>query len=76
VVQNEDGSSTFVITGPGGLPERPGDAVSDYPTGEVQTIPDESSQHDNTWQIGDPIIEPQGVYQLPNGEMVLSHTCR
>ncbi|MGB3493780.1 MAG: filamentous hemagglutinin N-terminal domain-containing protein [Elainellaceae cyanobacterium] len=74
VVQNEDGSSTFVITGAGGLPERPGETSSAYPTGEVQTVPEDSDR--STWQPGDPIIEPQGVYQLPTGELVLSHACR
>jgi filamentous hemagglutinin family protein len=27
------------------------------------------------WKIGDPIAEPQGVYQLPNGELVMSRDC-
>ncbi|MGF1496835.1 MAG: hypothetical protein ACFB8W_08425 [Elainellaceae cyanobacterium] len=74
VARNEDGSSTFVITGAGGLPLRPGDlAPSPYPTGEVRVVPDDNSQ---SWQPGDPIIEPDGVYQLPNGELILSHQCR
>ncbi|MGF1498735.1 MAG: hypothetical protein ACFB8W_18200 [Elainellaceae cyanobacterium] len=72
VARNEDGSSTFVVTGAGGLPLRPGDlAPSPYPTGDVQTIPNDSQ----SWQPGDPIIEPDGVYQLPNGELILSHEC-
>ena len=76
VVRNEDGSSSFIITGSGGLPSRPGDAApSPYPTGDVQTVPSDSSQSDSDWQMGDPIIEPQGVYQLPNGELVLGHEC-
>ncbi len=29
----------------------------------------------SSWQIGDPIIEPQGVYQLPDGELVMSREC-
>ena len=27
------------------------------------------------WKIGDPIVEPQGVYQLANGELVMSREC-
>ncbi|UBF24872.1 filamentous hemagglutinin N-terminal domain-containing protein [Kovacikia minuta CCNUW1] len=27
------------------------------------------------WKLGDPIAEPQGVYQLPNGQLVLSREC-
>ncbi len=63
---------TFLITGTGGLlTDRP-DAIplSTYPTDTVRTEPD-----DATWQPGDPIIEPQGVYQLPNGELFLSQDC-
>lgn len=29
-----------------------------------------------SWQPSNPIIEPQDVYRLPNGELVLSHPCR
>ena len=28
-----------------------------------------------SWQQGDPIVEPQGVYRLPNGKLVLSREC-
>ncbi|MEN9520088.1 MAG: hypothetical protein RLZZ381_2676, partial [Cyanobacteriota bacterium] len=27
------------------------------------------------WKKGDPIIEPTGVYRLPNGELVMSREC-
>jgi len=27
------------------------------------------------WQKGDPIVEPQGVYRLPSGQLVLSREC-
>ena len=74
MVRNADGSSTFVITGAEGLPDRPGEiAPSDYPTGEVQTIPNATSVQ--PWEAGEPIVEPQGVYQLPNGELILTHEC-
>ncbi|MGF1495308.1 MAG: hypothetical protein ACFB8W_00575, partial [Elainellaceae cyanobacterium] len=77
VIRNQDGSSTFVITGLGSLPERPSDVEpSIFPTGDVQTIPEHTQEVDSGWQPGDPIIEPQGVYQLPNGELILSHQCR
>jgi len=70
VVRNEDGS-TFVITGSGGLPERPGNTSTEYATGAAQPVPGVEG-----WQPGDPIVEPQGVYQLPNGELLLSHSCQ
>ncbi|UBF25599.1 hypothetical protein K9N68_29180 [Kovacikia minuta CCNUW1] len=30
---------------------------------------------DRPWKPGDPIVEPQGVYQLPNGQLVMSREC-
>ena len=62
----------FLITGTGGLrPDRPGtNPLSPYPTDTVRTTPEAG------WQPGDPIIEPQGVYRLPNGERVLMHECQ
>ncbi|WP_416673921.1 two-partner secretion domain-containing protein [Egbenema bharatensis] len=73
VVRSQETEGTFIITGRGGLPERPGDGGrSVYATGEVRSIP-ETSQ--TSWQMGDPIVEPQGLYQLEDGRMVLSQEC-
>jgi large exoprotein involved in heme utilization and adhesion len=77
IARTEQGG-TFLVTGGGGLPERPGNAsISPYPTGEVRSIPDEASREggDRSWQLGDPIVEPQGVYQLPNGQIIMSREC-
>ncbi|WNZ21525.1 filamentous hemagglutinin N-terminal domain-containing protein [Leptolyngbya sp. NK1-12] len=69
---NQDG--TFLITGTGGLPAAPGnDAASSYPTGEVREIP--ASEAGSSWQPGEPIVEPQGVYRLPDGRLVMSREC-
>lgn len=71
-------SGTFVITGSGGLPDRPGDgAGASYPTGEVRAVPEDRSSHqvDPAWQVGDPIVEPQGVFQLTDGRLVISRFC-
>lgn len=73
-------SGNFIITGAGGLPVRPNDAqLSPYPTGTVRTIPNDTASANppppESWQLGDPIVEPQGVYQLPNGELVMSRDC-
>ncbi|MEN9871769.1 MAG: hypothetical protein RLZZ171_2761, partial [Cyanobacteriota bacterium] len=62
----------FIITGTGGLPVRPGnDSISDFATGEVRNVPSNNSG----WQRGDPIVEPQGVYRLTNGKLVMSREC-
>jgi filamentous hemagglutinin family protein len=73
VVRSQESGGTFIITGRGGLPERPGEVGrSTYSTGEVRSIPETSEQ---SWQIGDPIVEPQGMYQLEDGRMILSQEC-
>ena len=72
VVRSREQNGTFVVTGGGGFPIRPGNAsISTYSTGEVRSIPDTESK----WQRGEPIVEPQGVYRLTNGKLVLSRKC-
>ena len=71
IVRKDKPEGTFYITGTGGLPTRPGDLPpSQYPTNTiVQTA-------DRPWQKGDPIVEPQGFYQLANGRLVMSRECQ
>jgi filamentous hemagglutinin family protein len=74
VVRSQEQIGIFIITGPGGLPRRPSSmAPSTYPTNPVRSIPDEST--DRSWRPGEAIVEPQGVYQLADGRMVLSREC-
>jgi filamentous hemagglutinin family protein len=62
----------FIITGTGGLPDRPGNgSISDFATGEVRSVPSNNSG----WHRGEPIVEPQGVYRLTNGKLVMSREC-
>ncbi|NET08484.1 MAG: S-layer family protein [Symploca sp. SIO2B6] len=80
VPTNQQQGSLF-ITGAGALPTRPGDvSVAPFPTGIVQPIgssdsPGSVSRTNRQWQKGDPIIEPTGVYQLPNGRLVMGREC-
>jgi large exoprotein involved in heme utilization and adhesion len=75
--RNSPQNSTFFITGKGGLPERPGEApISAFSTGTMQNVPkDGDSTKPRPWKIGDPIVEPTGVYRLANGKRVLSREC-
>ncbi len=75
VRSQEKQQSSFTITGTGGLPNRPGDpSMSNYSTGDVRNITNENtSLH---WKKGDPIIEPQGVYRLSDGKLVMSRECQ
>ncbi|MFL9458599.1 filamentous hemagglutinin N-terminal domain-containing protein [Tolypothrix bouteillei VB521301_2] len=70
---------SFVITGSGGLPSRPGEALmSQYTFGTVRTVSNTAPSVNLTrrpWQKGDPIVEAQGVYRLPSGQFVLSREC-
>lgn len=58
-------NGTFYITGKGGLATNPGE-LSPYSTGSIQST---------TWKRGDPIVEPQAIYPLPNGQLLLSREC-
>ena len=61
----------FIITGGDSLPVRPGNAdISNFSTGKVRNVP-----QDNSWQPGEPIVEPQGVYRLADGKLILSREC-
>ncbi|MGF1524569.1 MAG: filamentous hemagglutinin N-terminal domain-containing protein [Leptolyngbyaceae cyanobacterium] len=67
--QEDDVEGSFVVTGNGGIPQQPdGDPVSTYPTGTVRTIPGATASQT--------LQEPEGIYQLADGRLVLSHTCR
>ena len=75
VVPNREQEGTFLITGRGGLATTPDDdSVSGFSTGDVQTIADRDTSYQ--WQPGDRIIEPQGVYRLSDGRLVMSRECR
>ncbi|MEH2217169.1 MAG: hypothetical protein V7K72_08655 [Nostoc sp.] len=64
---------TFFITGSGALRNSPGNGlISVYSTGEVRNVEPTS----RTWKKGDAIVEPQGLYRLANGQLVLSRECQ
>jgi large exoprotein involved in heme utilization and adhesion len=69
-----DQNSTFFITGKGGIPIRPDDApLPNYSTGSIRSFATTDSRP--RWKIGDPVVEPTGVYKLPNGKLILSREC-
>ncbi|AOY81685.2 filamentous hemagglutinin N-terminal domain-containing protein [Moorena producens JHB] len=81
ILRSRQQPGSFIITGSGGLPTTPGSGrISPFATGTVRTIPSDgssrrSTQPDRPWQIGDPIVEPQRVYRLADGRLVLSREC-
>ncbi|MBD2234790.1 filamentous hemagglutinin N-terminal domain-containing protein [Phormidium tenue] len=67
IARTGPGLGAFTVTGGGGLPLSPGDgAISAYPTGTVRTVEESTASA---------IQEPDGVYQLPDGRLVLSRRC-
>ncbi|MBD2677115.1 MULTISPECIES: filamentous hemagglutinin N-terminal domain-containing protein [Nostoc] len=76
IARSSKQKGTFLITGVGGLPTRPNNAAaSNYSTGDVENISNNNSTN-RQWKKGDRIIEPQGVYRLANGNLVMSRECR
>ncbi|WP_414622596.1 filamentous hemagglutinin N-terminal domain-containing protein [Calothrix sp. CCY 0018] len=77
VVRSKKRNGTFYIIGSQGFPYRPGDAVpSKYSAVDVQSVPDDTSvKPRRRWKMGDPIVEPTGVYRLANGQSILSREC-
>jgi filamentous hemagglutinin family protein len=79
--RNRNSQGSLYVLGAGGLPDRPGDLrMTQYPTGDVQEImpsrpPAPNNGGAKPWQKGDPIVEPQGAYQLANGEWILAQEC-
>lgn len=74
IARTPKSEGNFIITGTGGLPYRPGEAVgSNYPTGDVQSVTNNGAA--SSWKKGEPIVEPQGVYRLANGHLVMSREC-
>ncbi|MBV6627725.1 MAG: filamentous hemagglutinin N-terminal domain-containing protein [Rivularia sp. (in: Bacteria)] len=70
---NKKQENSFRVLGNQGLPSnRPGNVLtSEYITGEVRNI-DSKNQ---VWKKGNPIVEPQGLYRMKNGELLLSREC-
>ncbi|MEO0014583.1 MAG: hypothetical protein RLZZ535_2972, partial [Cyanobacteriota bacterium] len=77
IVRRDRQTGSFTITGNDSFPTPSQSNDAAYPTGTVQTVPNSNfdDRNNRPWQKGDPIIEPTGVYRLPNGELVMSREC-
>ncbi len=85
IVRTPNRNNSFYVTGSSSLPLRPGDPPAvPYPTGELRATVVRSQESGvssvprapgKRWQKGDPIVEPDGVYQLPDGQLILSREC-
>ena len=87
IVRDAAAGGTFIVTGTGGLPVRPGDApLPAFPTGEVQSVAADGRTDEtdrgrtaSASSVSNPlpeaIAEAQGFYKLPDGQIILSWEC-
>ena len=69
IARSNDSGSNFVIAGNEGLAQRPDDATGlSYSTGAVQTVPDTA--------VSQTLQEPEGIYQLADGRLVMGYKCQ
>lgn len=65
---SQDGDSSLTVIGSENLPQQPGNSASSiYSATTVQTIPAGSTHQ--------AIHEPEAIYQLADGRLILSHWC-
>jgi large exoprotein involved in heme utilization and adhesion len=68
----------FTITGTGGVAAQPDDlANSSFPTYELvlDTARSQMTTPSSTLRSDEAITEPDGVYRLTNGEVILGRSC-
>lgn len=74
----QQGSGRLVVTGSDNIPQQPGSSgIATITTGTVRNFSNETAatETEDSWDIGDPIAEPQAFYQLTDGRTVLSRQC-
>jgi large exoprotein involved in heme utilization and adhesion len=76
ITRTADSQGSFTVTGRDGLPQRPGDmGIAAYPTGTVQTVEADGASLARMHPTEGTLQEPEGVYQLTDGRLVLSREC-
>jgi large exoprotein involved in heme utilization and adhesion len=78
VTRSNNQQSTFYIIGSSGFPTRPSSLqISPYPIATAPSVStaSQSSKLRQQRKISELIVEAQGVYQLENGQLVLSREC-
>ncbi|MFG6106762.1 hypothetical protein U2F10_31270 [Leptothoe sp. EHU-05/26/07-4] len=70
IARSNNADSAFVITGNDGLPQQPTETLglSSYDTGTVQLSPEAD--------VSQTLQEPEGIYQLADGRLVMGHRCK
>ena len=87
LARRNEQQGSFTVTGTGGLPQNPYEALSSrYVVTDVQTLPAESKQQASyplptpssplptPWKLGNPIVEAQGMAVTANGRIMVGTT--
>lgn len=76
-IARREGSGSFIVSGGGGLPDQPGDsAIAIYPIGDINRFGEDLTDLESTdHQANEPIVEPQGIFQLADGRIIMSRNC-
>ncbi|MEL6937742.1 MAG: filamentous hemagglutinin N-terminal domain-containing protein [Cyanobacteria bacterium J06598_1] len=79
-------SGSFIVSGGSGVSDRPGEsAIATYPLNAITPLTETITQQTNSnpWPANQPadqtadqtIVEPQGIFQLADGRLVMGRTC-
>ncbi|MEM8807007.1 MAG: filamentous hemagglutinin N-terminal domain-containing protein [Cyanobacteria bacterium P01_G01_bin.38] len=74
IARSDEQGGALVISSSDSLPEQPLTTTTNYTTGTVNTI-DIPATETPAWQLGEAVVEPQAVYQLPDGRLIMSQQC-
>lgn len=74
VVREQQDEGTIAISGGENLQAHPGSTTTTYSTGNVRVVGENPSEGRSGQQDG-AIVEPQAVYSLPDGRLVMSRPC-
>lgn len=74
IVRSDEQGGALVISSSDSLPEQPLTTTTNYTTGTVNTINPPVAET-SAWQLGEAVVEPEAVYQLPDGRLIMSQQC-
>ena len=74
VARGEDSDGTIVVSGSRSLQTQPDNTATPYSTGDVRVVEEKLPEGD-LWQQNRAVIEPEAIYLLSNGRLVMSRPC-
>jgi filamentous hemagglutinin family protein len=74
VVRGQENEGTISVSGSENLRAQPDSMATTYATGDVRAV-GENLPEGVSWQQDGTVIEPQAVYSLPDGRLVMNRPC-